>query len=668
VRLSTCQEIFLLKTKISNHPLPNNNFRRLRVERGISLPGLTEISGIGRNTLSGLEDGSQTATIDTVWQLAKALGLTFGDLVDYASSAGVAPHGDGLNVRLVDKQSEPRLIESYLMELAPNVTRKAEAHSPGVQEHIVMLKGAMLTGAETRPALISAGQHYSFDADVTHIYQSLERSAVAMVSVVYPDIAVSADNFDIRKPWPRHEDEWQGIRMQLARCQLEVAQGISAFRMQFENCELAPEQALAELSHRLNDSRFMSPICSFMLFDGLPSIIGFQRPHGHAAFVESPTNFPVLKQAVPLVNRSITPARTLSDAETGALLTQSRCDTLVLATLAAEVLTRHGIACVPAYMSSKIQATKSAIFLPSHAAFEDRIDVNAYAAYELLHPAYAKQSVAIAQIISDLGRSDKLRLLEIGTGPGTPLQLLLELIPALEVVAVEPSEVAFAHLSNLFKDDERVVAEAASITEFAGKYGAFDIGVSVGASHHLNTSNFLQSARANLKPNALFIVADEMIASFSNAVQRQKNLITHHLQYVVDTLIQIDTELLTAAERCLVEGVQKEVPIALYEAHADLGEAAAQRCRRLLNSFKALIFPNPISHPLLAFYRFHYLELEALVAGLDYEVEQKTYPSRFCDLALHAGFEIVRHRRLYATQGDSEWDAGTHFFVLKALS
>jgi hypothetical protein len=172
----------------------------------------------------------------------------------------------------------------------------------------------------------------------------------------------------------------------------------------------------------------------------------------------------------------------------------------------------------------------------------------------LLHPAYAKQSVAIAQAISDFEHTKKLRLLKIGTGPGTPLQLLLEMIPALEVVAVEPSTVAFTHLSNLFKDD---------------------------------------------KPGLL--------------------------------------------------------------------EAAASRCRRLLHDLKALVFPEKVSHPRLGFYRFHYLELEALVAGLDYEVEQKTYPSRFLDLALHARFELIKHSRLYATHGDSEWDAGTHLFVLKRL-
>jgi SAM-dependent methyltransferase/quercetin dioxygenase-like cupin family protein len=616
--------------------------------------------------LSGLEDGSHSASIETVWQLAKALGLSFGDLVEHATTVTEARREDGLTVRLVDKQSEPRVIESYLMELAPGAVRKAEGHGTGAVEHLVMLKGAMLTGAEREPALISAGQHYSFDADAPHLYQCLERPSAAMVTVIYPDAAVTAGNFDMRKPWPRNEDEWLGVKMQLARCQLEVAQGISAFRIQFSDCELTPERALAELFHRLNESRFVSPICNFMLFDELPTILGFQRPHGHAALGEMSAGFPVLKQAISLINRNLAPSGALSDAETGDLLRLAEGEILVLATLAAEILTRHGAPCVPARMGTKANVQKPAIFLPSHATFEDRIDVNAYAAYELLHPAYAKQSVAIAQIVSGLECAEKPRLLEIGTGPGTPLQLLLELIPALEVVAVEPSEVAFAHLSNLFKDDDRVVAEAASITEFGGKYGAFDIAVSVGASHHLNTSNFLQSARANLKPEALFIVADEMIAPFANPLQRQKSLIAHHLQYVADTLVQIDAEAVSLAERRLIESVQKEVPLALYEAHADLTDAAANRCRRLLGNLKNLILPEPVSHPLAAFYRFHYLELEALVAGLDYEVEQKTYPLRFRDLALHAGFEIVEHRRLYATQGDDEWGAGTHFFVMKA--
>ncbi|RYD88306.1 MAG: DNA-binding protein, partial [Sphingobacteriales bacterium] len=91
------------------------------------------------------------------------------------------------------------------------------------------------------------------------------------------------------------------------------------------------------------------------------------------------------------------------------------------------------------------------------------------------------------------------------------------------------------------------------------------------------------------------------------------------------------------------------------------------RTRKLLEEIRALDLPSALSDPLIAFYRLHFLELEALVAGLDYEVEQKTHPRCFQDLANTAGFEVLRHSRLYATAGRSEWDAGTHLFVLKAL-
>lgn len=645
-------------------PLPNR-FQHFRIKRGITLAGVNEISGIGTDTLSNIENGAHAATIETVWKLAKMLGLSFGDLADQATAESTS-NDSGLHVHLINKQSSPRVIESFLMTMAPNASRIAEPHGPGVVEHVVVLKGAMLSGPAATPTLVWAGQPYSFDANVSHIYRSLEQSTIAMVTVVWPELATSNNHFDSCKPWPANEDQWQGVSKNLARCQLEVAQGLGAFRMQFDDCQLGPDIAAAELATRIGGDSFASAINNFIVYDGVPAIVGFQRTNNFSTLSSAVDDSDILRRAVDLVNLGAAPAQTLPPKNIAALHLQVKGPTLVLAALAAELLTRHGMPCVPRGMTHKKIAGKATAASPSYAAFEDRIDVDAYATYELLHPAYAKQSVAIARVVSDLRRSGNIRLLEIGTGPGTPLQMLLEMTPELEVVAVEPSEVAFCHLSRLFEYDQRVVTEQASITSLPDKYGAFDVAVSVGASHHLNTSHFLQSAHANLKPGSLFIVADEMISPFKTTQQRQSNLVAHHLQYIADTLVPLDKALLIEAECVLVRTMQNEIPLALYEAHADLPEAAMQRCRLLLEKVRSLDLPEPASHPLMAFYRFHLLEMEALVAGLDYEVEQKTYPKRFRDLAHHAGFTLREHQRLYATHGDSAWDAGTHLFVLQA--
>lgn len=67
------------------------------------------------------------------------------------------------------------------------------------------------------------------------------------------------------------------------------------------------------------------------------------------------------------------------------------------------------------------------------------------------------------------------------------------------------------------------------------------------------------------------------------------------------------------------------------------------------------------------FSRFHLLELQALIAGFDYEVEQKTSPQRFKALVQANGFDIKDHQRIYATDGDRLDDAGTHLWVMEAV-
>jgi hypothetical protein len=56
------------------------------------------------------------------------------------------------------------------------------------------------------------------------------------------------------------------------------------------------------------------------------------------------------------------------------------------------------------------------------------------------------------------------------------------------------------------------------------------------------------------------------------------------------------------------------------------------------------------------------IELEALVAGLDYEIEQKTYPANFVSLAEFAGLKLQEHQRVYSTVGHDKMGGGTHVF------
>ncbi len=53
-----------------------------RTKRGLSQEKLAELANLHKNSISYIERGETVATINTIEQIANALGITFEELVD----------------------------------------------------------------------------------------------------------------------------------------------------------------------------------------------------------------------------------------------------------------------------------------------------------------------------------------------------------------------------------------------------------------------------------------------------------------------------------------------------------------------------------------------------------------------------------------------------------
>ncbi len=93
--------------------------------------------------------------------------------------------------------------------------------------------------------------------------------------------------------------------------------------------------------------------------------------------------------------------------------------------------------------------------------------------------------------------------------------------------------------------------------------------------------------------------------------------------------------------------------------------ASIKYCRDLFEYVNQRIICKNSSSDIGALVRFYVLEIQAMVAGFDYEIERKTYPKKLVSLAYGAGFELLNHRRIFATTGIDEWDGGTHVFTFR---
>lgn len=168
--------------------LLGRRIQQLRLQQGISLSQLAAAAGIAKSNLSRLEQGNGNPTLDTIWRLSLQLQLPFGDLI---APLRTAVGDDGVQVRLLDQGTDQPAVDAYWLSCAPNTRRDAEPHAKGTLERVTLISGELLVGPSSAPVRLTAGESFEFAADVAHCYQTGERWATALLTIVYDSAASS---------------------------------------------------------------------------------------------------------------------------------------------------------------------------------------------------------------------------------------------------------------------------------------------------------------------------------------------------------------------------------------------------------------------------------------------------------------------------------------------
>lgn len=169
--------------------------KRVRTARGLSQAELARRSGIAKATLSQLEVAKGNPTIETLFALAKVLGVPLGMLLHEngagpinVSRAEGRPviEGTAVDMSLTDTfTSGSTLHELYLMHVRVG-HQEGAPHASGVQERILVLEGRLLTGPLDQPVEAGAGDYVCFNADSPHVYHALGVPVTASLLMTYP--------------------------------------------------------------------------------------------------------------------------------------------------------------------------------------------------------------------------------------------------------------------------------------------------------------------------------------------------------------------------------------------------------------------------------------------------------------------------------------------------
>lgn len=163
--------------------LVGERLRAARHERGLSLASLAAAAGVGKGSLSEIENGVRNPTLSSLYALANALDVPLSTLL--AEQVGAEIASPAVAARLLHVEVDGAgTVEVYRMHFQPGSRHESAGHARGVTEHLVVTEGRVRAGRRRRETTIETGGSATWASDVWHSYRALDGRPAAGVLVI----------------------------------------------------------------------------------------------------------------------------------------------------------------------------------------------------------------------------------------------------------------------------------------------------------------------------------------------------------------------------------------------------------------------------------------------------------------------------------------------------
>ena len=163
--------------------LVGERLREARRTRGLSLAALAAAAGVGKGSLSEIENGARNPTLATLYALAGTLGVPLATLL--AERIGTEIASPGVRAALLDVTDDgAQTVEVYRLRLDPGARRDSGAHGPRVTEHLLLVSGALRVGRAGEEVTLALGESATWVSDVDHSYAVIGERAADSVLVI----------------------------------------------------------------------------------------------------------------------------------------------------------------------------------------------------------------------------------------------------------------------------------------------------------------------------------------------------------------------------------------------------------------------------------------------------------------------------------------------------
>lgn len=170
-----------------------SRLRQLRRAQSCTLSELSRRSGVGKGTISELENDRRGARLSTLFALTTALGSPLSALLSTPGEDSESVQGDAVEAVLMGRwTTRSSVVEAYRAVIGTNEQYSAP-HAHGVQETVTVIDGRVQVGCESAQKVLVAGESHRYDGDRGHRFSALGAPAQVVLLMHYPHRALVPD-------------------------------------------------------------------------------------------------------------------------------------------------------------------------------------------------------------------------------------------------------------------------------------------------------------------------------------------------------------------------------------------------------------------------------------------------------------------------------------------
>lgn len=179
-----------------------NTIRDLRIQHGLTIADVAERAGISRGMLSKIENAQTATSLDTLEQIANALGVTLSRLFrSYnipTGGAQLVKSGQGMEVvrrgtksghtyhLLAYDQGPQKTFEPFLITLEDPGEEFTAFEHPGT-EFIHMLEGRLEYRVGNETYLLEPGDSLTFRGEIPHRPEHMHTTPIRFLAIIHYD-------------------------------------------------------------------------------------------------------------------------------------------------------------------------------------------------------------------------------------------------------------------------------------------------------------------------------------------------------------------------------------------------------------------------------------------------------------------------------------------------